>query len=132
MNENAERWLAFAHEDLAAAKAVAKEALHNQACFHAQQCAEKAIKAVLAIHAAPPKLHSISELIESASVELTRDLKDALIILDDYYIPTRYPDTLPGSLPNGLPDANDAQEAIRTAEEFLTLIVTHLKGSSPL
>jgi len=32
------------------------------------------------------------------------DLRDDLMQMDAFYIPTRYPDALPGSLPEGLPD----------------------------
>jgi hypothetical protein len=35
--------------------------------------------------------------------------------IDIYYIPTRYPDALPGSLPEGLPGKGDAEGAISVA-----------------
>jgi len=42
-----ERWLGFAEEDLRTARALLKhENVPRQVCFHAQQAAEKAIKAV--------------------------------------------------------------------------------------
>jgi len=37
--------------------------------------------------------------------------------LDDFYIPTRYPDAIPGAMPEGLPNAEDAREALEVAEE---------------
>ena len=41
------RWLRFAEEDLRAAEALlAQEDIPRQACFHAQQAAEKAIKSI--------------------------------------------------------------------------------------
>jgi len=42
-------------------------------------------------------------------------MKSALTKLDDYYIPTRYPDALPGTLPEGLPEQSDAENAIGLA-----------------
>ncbi len=36
MHERAERWLAFAREDLRMAELAMTEALWNQVCFHAQ------------------------------------------------------------------------------------------------
>jgi HEPN domain-containing protein len=42
----AERWLATAEEDLRAAHALAEAGLHAHACFAAQQCGEKAVKAL--------------------------------------------------------------------------------------
>ena len=43
------------------------------------------------------------------------DIRDDLVIMDDYYIPPRYPDALPGTLPEGLPGKTEAEEAIRLA-----------------
>ncbi len=50
MSEDISRWLIFAEEDLKVAEIVLREGLYNQACFHAQQCAEKALKAALLAH----------------------------------------------------------------------------------
>jgi HEPN domain-containing protein len=47
-------------------------------------------------------------------------------LLDRFSIPTRYPDALPGSLPEGLPDQSDAVEALAVAREVLQT-VTALK-----
>jgi HEPN domain-containing protein len=44
MNEAAEQWLAFAHQDLRMAEMALAEGIYNQTCFHAQQCVEKVIK----------------------------------------------------------------------------------------
>lgn len=35
--------------------------------------------------------------------------------IDIYYIPTRYPDALPGYLPDGLPGVEEAEDAISAA-----------------
>jgi HEPN domain-containing protein len=42
-------------------------------------------------------------------------LSERLLLLDRFYIPTRYPDALPDALPNALPDRSDAEEALATA-----------------
>jgi HEPN domain-containing protein len=39
--------------------------------------------------------------------------------LDIFYIPTRYPDALPGSLADGLPGKEDAEESIAAARSCL-------------
>ena len=44
MKEATERWLMFARQDLRMAELALSEGISNQACFHAQQCVEKAIK----------------------------------------------------------------------------------------
>jgi len=36
------KWIVFAQEDLKMAELALKEEIYNQACFHSQQCVEKA------------------------------------------------------------------------------------------
>ena len=64
MNEEHERWLAFACDDLRMAELALGEALYNQVCFHCQQCAEKAVKGLL-VHQgfAPPRTHRLGDLL---------------------------------------------------------------------
>ena len=61
------RWLDHAAGDLRMALAIAQDAdlPASGACFHAQQCAEKSLKAAL-IHTGiePPKLHNLNALLE--------------------------------------------------------------------
>jgi len=121
MNEAVERWLIFAEEDLKVAEIVLREGIYNQACFHAQQCAEKALKAALLTHApddALPRTHSVADLLRRLPPTWFADLRVALSeIMDSYYLPTRYPDALPGTLPEGLPDQGDAEEATALARK---------------
>ena len=42
--------------------------------------------------------------------------------MDSFYILTRYPDTLPGSFPDGLPDVNNANEVLKTAKEIYSRV----------
>ena len=66
----------------------------EQVCFHAQQAAEKAIKAVLLSRGIDfPLTHDIEELLEiaeSSGMELTEDIQEASI-LTPYAVETRYP-----------------------------------------
>lgn len=116
MKNESERWLQFAHEDLHVARLAMQEKIYNQACFHSQQCAEKAIKGLLAFQGAkPPRTHSLSDLLGLLSPNPFASDSD-IQLLDRFYIPTRYPDALPGTLPEGLPDHKDAIEALRVAQ----------------
>jgi HEPN domain-containing protein len=120
MNEIADRWLAFAREDLRVAEIMMPEGIYNQVCFHAQQCVEKALKSVLVRQGqAPPRTHSITDLLNLVPQSLLADLRDDLGRLDDFYIPTRYPDALPGTLPEGLPGKIEAEEALGLARSVL-------------
>ena len=119
-----DRWLIFAREDLAVAKIVLDEGIYNQACFHAQQCVEKALKGVLVRRGTrPPRTHSITDLLSLLPIDLFPDLRDSLGELDDFYIPTRYPDALPGALPDGLPGELEAKEAVALASVLLEQVI---------
>lgn len=126
-HEDAQRWLAFAGEDLRMAELALREGLFNQTCFHAQQCAEKSLKAWLAWHGEPlPRTHALAELFDRLP-ELNRSrlesLHDGLLVLDQLYVPTRYPDALPGTLASGLPARAHAEAALRTATACYTEVV---------
>jgi HEPN domain-containing protein len=118
----AARWLAQAERDLAAARDLARTGHHNVACFQAQQAAEKAAKAVLYARGAEDVFgHSVRELLRSAaaSAPALAALDDAAMRLDRLYIPTRYPNGLPGGIPADAFSAADATEAISQAEALL-------------
>ena len=120
-----EKWLAKAEEDLAFAKLGFKEKFYSQVCFLSQQVVEKSLKAFpLAENRPYPRLHKVVELailckeIAGPLVPFKNDLK----ILDEFYIPTRYPDAVPGSLPTGMPSLQDADHALQVAETILELV----------
>lgn len=120
MSESSDRWMAFASEDLQMAQFALSARIFNQVCFHSQQCVEKVLKASLASLGRPiPRTHSITDLLEKLPRHWFSDLRDDLELLDDYYIPARYPDALPGSLPEGLPGESDATQAISLARSAL-------------
>ncbi len=118
-----ENWLRFAKEDLRVANLVMKEGLYNQVCFHAQQRVEKSLKGWLAAQKKRiPRTHRMADLLPLTSAAIPGNLKKKLILLDQFYIPTRYPDALPGSMPAGLPEEDEAQEALALARETLKVI----------
>ncbi len=117
--EDAKRWLGFAAEDLTMAELALDAGVFNQTCFHAQQCAEKCLKAcVVAVGEITPRTHLITDLFEQLAPGdqgNLAELRDRVSALDQFYIPTRYPDALPGSLPEGLPTREHARSALETA-----------------
>lgn len=100
------------------------ESLYNQVCFHAHQAAEKSLKALVAHEGAePPKTHRLTELLTLLvrSEPTLEDLGDELNALEIYYIPTRYPDAMPGSLAESLPGQEEAKEALATARKVFEI-----------
>lgn len=116
---DAQRWLTFAEQDLRMAALALDAEIFNQTCFHAQQCVEKCLKACLAAEGELlPRTHLIADLLHqlSASAQAAvADFAQDLVALDQFYIPTRYPDALPGSLLEGLPQKSHADMALATA-----------------
>ena len=128
MHEAAKPWLDLAYQDLLAAKVLYEEGIYNLVCFHAQQCVEKSLKGLLvALGHPPPRLHSVSELLRLIPANLFSDLSQNLAIFDDYYIPVRYPDALPGSLPYGLPGEQEARVALELAEVVMKKVLDQLR-----
>jgi len=119
------RWFEQARDDLRAAQTSREGGHHEWACFQAQQSAEKALKAFLLLHGKRQFLsHSIQELLREAQ-EIDPSLKDVAKArrLDEYYIPTRYPNGLPGTTrPHEFYDEEEADECLRLAELVLAAI----------
>jgi HEPN domain-containing protein/predicted nucleotidyltransferase len=130
--EEAWRWMDFAREDLKIAELALNAGIFNQTSFHAQQCVAKSLKASLAAAGELlPRTRLIADLIAqlpaSARTRLSGILAD-LTLLDQYYIPTRYPDALPGSLPEGLPNREQSARALAAAGQCLQIVESLLES----
>ena len=88
----ARNWLAFAREDLVLAEAALEKGIFNQVAL----C--------------------------RGFEEEVRHLEAVCERLDRYYLPTRYPDALPGMAPEGLPTRQDAEEAAMLLHNALNWI----------
>jgi len=108
-----------ARSDLSLAKAARKieEVLPEQAAFHAEQCVEKAIKAVLiARNAEFPPTHNIQALVdlcEKAGLAVPPEI-DGSVELTPYAVEGRYLE-----LPEPVSEL-DVERAIELAEAVLT------------
>ena len=110
-----EDWLRHARSDLAIARAYPlRGALIEALCFHAQQAAEKAIKAVLiAKGVAPPRTHNIGTLLDRLPSELVVpfDLHE-VSDLTDFAVTARYPGELEPIAEDEYHDAVKLAEAV--------------------
>lgn len=91
------KWIGFAENDYRTAEILFREGIWNQVCFHSQQAAEKYLKSSIAVENRP-RSHKIATLVPLSCLELPKELEREILLLDRFYIPTRYPDALPGSL----------------------------------
>jgi len=95
-------------------------------CFHAQQAAEKALKAFLFYKQYPKELRThnliaLLNLCEKYDKEFNK-LSRSCKILNGYYTPTRYPDALPGMTFSGVFKKNEAKEAVELSEEIVKFV----------
>jgi len=122
----AERWMDTAAEDIVAAKLMAANKMYSHACFLAQQCGEKAIKAFWFMIAEDPWGHSVQKLIadfpQGKIIPDIRQWTEKGALLDRYYIPTRYPNGIPDLTPGVSYFQQDATVAIQTAKFFLSAV----------
>jgi HEPN domain-containing protein len=111
-------WLAHAESDLNLARLVKgnKQVLPEQVCFHAQQAAEKVLKAVLLFKRVEfPLVHDLEALLEllgKSGLAVPPEVSEARS-LTPYAVEARYPGHLEEVTPS------DADEAIRLAEGVL-------------
>jgi len=131
--DEAARWLQQAQQEIQDAEDLASRERFYLALFLCQQAAEKALKAF--IHArtnsqAVLRMHSVHELGKMAA-ELDPAFTNISSAgrLDTYYIPTRYPNGLPGGIPAlYYNNPEEAAEAIALARNVLALVERRIKG----
>ncbi len=117
----ARRWLAQADSDLAFAEIGLREGFFAQTCFICQQAGEKALKALCYLRGDRVVLgHSLVELLEalSGTHAAIREIREGAQQLDQYYVPTRYPNGLPGGVPAEVFTRGQAEEAIAIARRI--------------
>lgn len=120
MKPEAKQWLTFARTDYMVAKHLDETYYPKPLeiiCYHCQQSAEKAIKAIiveLCKQESVPKKHDLSFLLEciNASVEVPERYMDYADTLTPYGVAVRYPNEL-------YIEEHNALTALRYAEEIL-------------
>ena len=129
--EEADRWRRQAANDLAFARVALREGFHAQACFIAQQASEKAVKAVAYGLGERTVLgHSLVTLIARYAdrVPGLADLRELAGVLDQYYVPTRYPNGLAGGVPFEAFGESQASAAVDAAGRFVQLAERHAES----
>ena len=125
--ETARRWLAQAENELNVTRSLTESGFWSGACFHAEQTARLALKAFLYLSGRRfINLHSIRALVQECGKEDAQFLahEGSGLILDRYYLATRYPDVLP---PPALPFESFTQQDARQAWDFAEAIFSLAK-----
>jgi HEPN domain-containing protein len=128
MRKEAEAWLTIAGEELQSAEYLLEKRLFRMVCYHAQQCVEKALKALLAEREIEtPRTHNILDLndaVKKLRYETRLADEDAVFLTSVYR--ARYPSGL-GLLPSGEPTEQDAQKSLLLAKEMIEWLKNNLK-----
>ena len=127
--EMTRQWIMRADDDLRLAELIQKDSdpIYWAIAFHAQQCAEKALKGLLTFHdIRAGKTHDIEKLLRLSSPvvdELERFTEQAKT-LSVYAVDSRYP------VPHGDISNNEAIEAIETARKIFECVLNALPDLS--
>jgi HEPN domain-containing protein len=121
MVNRAKDWLNQAVRDLEQAQDSRRAGRHEWACFAAQQAAEKAVKA-LHLHLGQEAWgHVVATLLSElpASISVPLELVEKGRVLDNFYIPARYPSSHPSGAPFEHYGPLQSQQAVTYARETI-------------
>lgn len=118
-------WLAQAKSDLEWGKVTLDNNFFPQACFIAQQTAEKALKALCYYRDYDlVKSHSVRKIAEA--LDINGPIREAGQLLDQFYIPARYPDGLPEGSPQDYFTKGQATQALQLAQIVIETVEKEL------
>lgn len=127
--ETAQRWLRQAEHDLQMAKRLREESPADS-CYYAEQAAQKGLKAFLYRQGSRGELEHSIRVLSQACGRHDPSFQQAVErwkILDQYYIPTRYPDALAApAVPFESYSVQQATEAVQLASEVVELVRSKL------
>ncbi|MDQ7028781.1 MAG: HEPN domain-containing protein [Ardenticatenia bacterium] len=124
MPNRAQDWFRQAVRDLEQAEDARQAGRHEWACFAAQQAAEKAVKA-LHLHLGQEAWgHVVARLLRELPerVPVPAELIEQAQVLDNFYIPTRYPNSHPEGAPFEHYGPIQSEGAIRYARAILDFV----------
>jgi HEPN domain-containing protein len=124
MTDRSKDWFDQALRDLEQAKDSQRAGRHEWACFAAQQAAEKAAKALHLRLGQEAWGHVVAQLLRELpeSVKVPRELIEKARVLDNFYIPPRYPNSHPAGAPFEHYGPLQSGEAIQHAGEILEFV----------
>ncbi len=124
MPNRARDWLNQAIRDLEQAEDSRRAGRHEWACFAAQQATEKAVKALHLQLGQEAWGHVVAMLLKELpeTVSVPDELIEKGRVLDNFYIPSRYPDSHPEGAPFEHYGPLQSEEAIRYAGEIIAFV----------
>ncbi len=128
MRKIVEDWIKLAEDEYSIAVILYEHNSYRGTCYHAQQCVEKSLKALILEKGGEFKrIHDIVKLIEIAGTygwQIDISIDDAVFLNSIYK--GRYP-AEEGLLPFGEPTMEDAKRAVEQAEKMIIFLRQGLK-----
>ena len=120
MNRAAD-WLRQAEFDLAGAEVSAAAGRHEWTAFQSQQCAEKAVKALVQSLHGSARGHSVTEILRQlpGTVAVPEAILRAAMELDTVYVTSRYPNGFASGSPADYFSGETSQRLIRYGRTIL-------------
>jgi HEPN domain-containing protein len=122
MANRAGDWLAQAERDLEQARASQRDGRHEWACFAAHQAAEKAVKALHLSMGQEAWGHVVARLLREVPVDVPAEFVDRARVLDNFDVPTRYPNGHPDGPPFEHYGALQSDQAVEYAGEIVGFV----------
>jgi HEPN domain-containing protein len=128
MGDRSADWLIQARRNLEQAESSQREERFEWACFAAQQAAELAVKA-LHLHLGQEAWgHSVARLLTDLPSQPPADLVDRGRVLDNFYVPTRYPNGHPEGPPFEHYGPLQSKEALDHARTIIAFVGSQVAG----
>ena len=121
MADRSRDWFEQAFRNLEQAEASQREGRHEWACFAAHQAAELAARAMHLASGQDAWGHTVARLLSDLSEPVPPDLVERAKVLDNFYVPTRYPNGHPEGPPFQHYGPLQSEEALRHARAILEL-----------
>lgn len=119
-----------AERDLEQARESQRAGRHEWACFAAQQSAEKAVKALHLSRGQEAWGHVVAQLLVELPSPPAPDLVEKGRVLDNFYVPTRYPNGHPSGSPFEHYGPLQSEQALTYAGEILAFVRAQMAGST--
>jgi len=118
-------WIASAEYDFTTAEHMLQTGRYLYVIFMCHLAIEKMLKAHVELHENkfPPKIHSLTSLIERAGLDIPVEFKKIILELNASSIPTRYPEDLKRSL--RVHNKQKCKSALAATKETLQWLKSH-------
>lgn len=129
MANRARDWFAQAEKDIELARLAQSGGSHEWACFAAQQSAEKAVKGLHLFKGQEAWGHMVAGLLRELPDPVPDGLVDRGMALDNFYVPSRYPNGHPEGAPFEHFGKLQSSEALTHAGAILDFVRAEMAGS---